>query len=464
MEKKLQDSFDLLNPTKEQSEKMWNDLKKAQVSKQKKKRRADFGYYRYALTAAMITVIVLCSGITINAASGGKLVTAIQEIFGVKQGKQDVAGQAQEIKERGIEVWAPEIYGIDDKYLVFGTQRGLVVYDVTKNGICATIDVQKIGCIYFNSDPKQTHVLVKEDRVILFNSDNGVPFGSSYEFSLEGAEGEITEVNESDNKEQLNNYYNLWEAGQKVYTDTFDKFNEHGTYKELLEKEAMYSERAVSWTTEDGESLISFLVVEAEGYCLYNYHVTNDSFETTSLTMENLYETKDSLEGSEDAELPLFTYCGDNMALKAVCEYFEQDALSYAEAGEVFVPGFVIYEEVQKGEEYLVFGNFWTYSYRRNGNMMESASGGEMPACFHLKENADGYEVISVDVAGDGEEYVKGIKEFTKDYPGLYEKFMNGGEERSEAMKEYMAMYVTANNLDIQYIKEYGWDPVAIFE
>ena len=36
--------------------------------------------------------------------------------------------------------------------------------------------------------------------------------------------------------------------------------------------------------------------------------------------------------------------------------------------------------------------------------------------------------------------------------------------ERRAAASEYAAMYAEQNNLDIEYIKEYGWDPYKIFE
>ena len=45
----------------------------------------------------------------------------------------------------------------------------------------------------------------------------------------------------------------------------------------------------------------------------------------------------------------------------------------------------------------------------------------------------------------------------------MYNKLMNGNEGREEAIREYLRMYVGSNQLDIQYYKEFGWDPVKIF-
>jgi hypothetical protein len=120
---------------------------------------------------------------------------------------------------------------------------------------------------------------------------------------------------------------------------------------------------------------------------------------------------------------------------------------------------------VEKGGELLVFGNFWSFGYLQTGTLLESTGGGEYPACFHLRESGDGYEVVSVDSAGDGAKYAEDIKTFTKGYPGLYRKYMNhdgNKKEREKARKTYLQMYVQGSGLDIRYYKDFGWDPEEI--
>ena len=64
---------------------------------------------------------------------------------------------------------------------------------------------------------------------------------------------------------------------------------------------------------------------------------------------------------------------------------------------------------------------------------------------------------------GDGSEYVKGIKEFCKGYPGMARKYFDyEGKEREEARTALIRMYVKDNDLDIKYYKDYGWDPVPV--
>ena len=33
-----------------------------------------------------------------------------------------------------------------------------------------------------------------------------------------------------------------------------------------------------------------------------------------------------------------------------------------------------------------------------------------------------------------------------------------------EIRKEYIRMYVEDNNLNVEYYKDYGWDPIKLFE
>ena len=160
--------------------------------------------------------------------------------------------------------------------------------------------------------------------------------------------------------------------------------------------------------------------------------------------------------------MPSFVYTGDNLAIAAICDWFSEEAERHAGYGDVWIPSFVILKEADRYGEHLVFGNFWSGGYRLEDETMVQGGGGEMPACFHLKKTEKGYTVVSVEQAGDGEYYAKSIKEFTKGYIGLYEKFMTH-HDNEQAEIEFMRMYAEHNGLDIKYIKHYGWEPVPLY-
>lgn len=466
--REIKTAFNSLNPTQEQSDQMWERLapgadKTREIKREQKKTRS---FSKFALTAAAAVLVVFSSAVGINAATNGEFVEAIKEFVGIKQTKQDVTGQAAELQERGIEVYAPEINYLDKEYLVFGTLRGVLVYNLEAGALEGTIDTQAVGCIYFNSDSKQTHVVKDEDRLVLFNSESEKLSGNYYLYEMGVGTGQELAVAETGSDEAVfDKYYDLWKRAEKNYTDTFSMFADDPVMGQLIQNDkddpAMYGRRSYSWTNAAGEEKLSFLTLKHEQYVLNTYDKAASTFTEKVIDLE-----AGAVGGAtEEVVLPEFVYSGDNKAIASICDYVKTDYYdSYASEGTLFMPAFVIVKEVQEGDDYLVFGNFWSYGYMLNGRILEVSSGGEMPACFHLKATDEGYEVVEVERAGDGADYAKDIREFTRNYPGLYEEFSMTEEERTAARKEFLQMYIRDNNLDIEYYKDYGWDPVKIFE
>ena len=448
MDKKIRSSFENLSPGEEQKNRMWDEIVKKTEKTEKKSHKMP-KIMRLTATFALVAIMLLSIGTMTNAATNGKVMEVIRQVLGIEQLSQSVSGQAQQISEKGTEIWAPEIYGMNDEYIIFGTKRGLVIYDRAEKGISATIDTQKIGCIYFDSMEKDSHVLLDGDNVAVYNSENGQPYGDYYVYNVR-EKGELEPITAEDD------WHEKWLVYQKNYRDTFDMYHESEWFDEYNDKMGeMYGRRALLYD----ESYNFFMIKKGE-YLLYSEN--NGEWEITPLPMGLLFEA----EQTENEVLPMFEYTGENKAIAAICDWFYEDAVRHAERGKIWIPGFIIRHEDDKNGEHLVFGNFWNYGYVRNGNMLEQTSGGEWPSCFHMKELADGsYQVVSVDRARDGNLFAKDIKEFCKGYFGLASKIMkNDTEERRAAASEYAAMYVEQNNLDIEYIKEYGWDPYKIFE
>jgi len=480
-DKKIRESLDKLNPTQEQSERMWERLSAAmeereteektvnieQARKRSKKRKS--AAYRVVQAAAAIAVMFVLA-VAANSMTDGKVYAAIKEFLSFGQSRQDVAGNIADIEKRHTEIYAPEIYSCDGKLMVFGALRGLIVYDMEQAKVAATIDTQEIDCVYYNSDSKHTRVVRDGDSLIVFNmiGEEKVD-GNYYVFDLSKVSGGKLPVSETGNDgEKAQEYVDAWKEQNAKYTDTFDFFCENPAVKDIVLENMKYSERSISFTDAEGTEYNCFIYVQGGVYyyCIYDYK-TKDTKETVMNLEETIEgETAENMVAEVPVTLPEFVYAGDNPAIAAIWEYRKTEALaSYGFEDQVVLPGYIIYKEVQTEEELLVFGNFYEYGYQQMGNVLESTSGGEMPACFHLKSTADGYEVVSVEVTGDGAMYDEGIREFTEGYPGVYEMFFSGDPNACDnAQKEYVAMYVKTNNLDIKYMKNYGWDPVPLFE
>lgn len=486
-DQKIIEALHQLEPTDEQLHKMWMKLSDSQNTKAyRNNRKKHILWKRRSLQLVVPGVILILftsiSYVSLNAAARETVKEAFQNVLGLKQSEQDIIGQAEMIQDKGIEVYAPDILAIDDQYLVFGNLRGLIVYDLISKKVVGTIDTQAIGSIYFDGDKKQTHVIKNKNIITIFNSNKGIPHGKYYEFEIVDHESEAVNLeNASDiesDQQQLQKNYIEWSELQSNYLDTFDYFYDKGLNQSLKynEKECnyMYSHRSYQWMNQNQQEVISYIEVIGKQYYLKSYLVINGTSITAELDLEqeatvsnndNLNSETISSEITSSDVLPQFKYSGDDLIMESICEYFQHNEPITMDSTALWVPAFVIYKVVEKENETLVFGNFHSYTYLKNGSVLETLSGGEMPACMHLVEKNGKLSVSFVERAGDGSNYAKDIKNFTKGYIDLYDSFMSKSElEQDKARAEYLKMYILDNQLDIKYYKDYGWDPVKIVE
>ena len=370
------------------------------------------------------------------------------------------------------DVYAPEIWYLDDDLLVFGNGGGIVLYDRTAGSVSGLIDVQKACSAYFNCDPTRTHVLCDGQQLILYNTQDGKPFGYYHIYDLPDKSKGLPELLDwtSSGKEEgvLNDFINQGKTYEsRHFSDTWD----HVTYvrddSNWESGQSLYSENTFNWIGTDGREYRSILIGDSKqkGYLLYTEDMNDkngSSGETETLDFGIDAALRDKV--LELQQLPPYQYEGDDPALGAViAELVKGEYLDVKEGIDVVLPAPVIYGKKQKGDEVLIFGNFWTFAYSRQGNALVCGSGGEEPACYHLKKQGDNYVITDVQRAMDGEEYMDSIREMTKDYPDLYDKYMEAKDEMETVRREYIQQYVTANDLGIEYYKDYGWDPVELY-
>ena len=409
--------------------------------------------------AASAIVFVACFGV--NHVTGGAITGTIKKIFNIDQGRQDVVGGIDDDMERNP-IYAPNIYYSDANLVLFGGLRGLILYDLQKESVAGFIDVQSIDCIHFNSDTQKTHVINSADGLVIYNTKHNQPIGSYYVYDItECNGGELAPLKKGSDQKQLFSYHSEWKKLNEMVLNTFEFSSGKSNLLYLIKDDfTNYSENSFPWINESSELCYRFLIGKDDTYTLCTYNTVSHKPTRQAIDLSN-YEVPASDGGT--VALNKYTYTGDNPAIKAIYEYLEPEYMEYMEDGQVYIPGYVIHLEENKGDEHLVFGNFWAYGYQLSGNILEVESGGEKPACFHLEKTADGYQVKSVEFVGDGDEYADKIKEITKGYPELYDTFMEQNEEaKMNAQREYLQMYVSDNNLDIKYFKQGGWDPVKI--
>lgn len=357
---------------------------------------------------------------------------------------------------------------MDGNMIIFGGIRGLVIYDLEKQIVMGNVDTQKIDCVYFDSDTKKTHIVKDKEKLVVFNTDNDSVYGEYYIFSLDGLNGgELMPVETGNDVEIFKNYYDMWKVIDMTYVYTFGMAEGKQELEKIVCSDYAHSEHSFVWKNASNEECNSFLIEGESKYILYTYNTADDSVTSQELNLSNVMQnyTTENASGNNVVVLTEYVYTGDNKVVKAIYEYMRDDYFEMFMPDLVMIPAYVIYEEVDAGDEYLVFGNFYIHGYRLTGGILEAESGASMPGVAHLKKTQDGYEVIQMEFAGDGEMYDADIKEFTKDYPEVYDKYFEYNPERDQDIRtEYIRKYVMDNNLDIQYYKDYGWDPIKIFE
>lgn len=453
----VKEAFDQMRPSDEKMNDIWNKIEHGNVGRRK---RIPFRKYLYR-AAVFVLVTVSARFLYVFAIPCGSPGTSEpKEVLYVEQGGQSVVDVAKGILERGLAVYAPDIEFIDDTYVVFGNLRGIIVYNRETKKVAGTIDTQTTGCVYYDSQEKMTHVVKVENELVVFNSENGKAYGSFYKYLIEDINAEYPVIETGEDKAELDKYYEMWENSQKKYVSAFEEFSDVFDFDNLVNvKYGVYSEQSKTWVDVSGKTKMSFLTVEGEQYYLHTYDENKNVVSVEELVLSD--------GGSDGVSIPTFSYTGDDKVRQAIWDYFYKDVVSCAEEGEILIPAFVIAKEVKDDEEILVFGNFWTYEFELNGNLLEDSGGGATAACFHLIQTDTGYDVIYAEEAEDGGLFDESIKKMSKGYPGLYMKWMYcimyGEKERDEALLESLRMYVEDNELDIQYYKMYGWDPVKIF-
>lgn len=436
-DKQIYNIFDKLNPSERQREETWRRINARKPKKSVRKA---------LLIAAVITAAIIASSFGINALSGGKFFEPLKTLFH----GDEVLGQAANIADVDP-IYAPDINYIDDETIVFTTTRGVVFYDRKADKPYKTVDLQKIGCVYiefgteFEEPDFKTHVFCDGKNVVVFNTQKGVigrePYGNAYRYNL-GKGKLVAETIYDDNA--IRGYYRKWQAFRKNYVDTFDAFYDYLIEARYNDGDGMYSFESIRWTDSKRNEQTSFLTVDDTDYRLRSFARGAKKPESKLLY---IISDKDKKAYKKASRLPKFKYTGKDTALAAIIKYEQKTALEELTKKEVWIPAYNVCGRIEQNGELLVFGNFWEFTYVRNGNTLQGISGSENSRCYHLKKSGSGYKVASVDIPREGSLLYEDIIKMTKKYPAVMNQMLG---EISPDM-EFVEMYVKYYDLDIEY-------------
>lgn len=173
---------------------------------------------------------------------------------------------------------------------------------------------------------------------------------------------------------------------------------------------------------------------------------------------------------AETAALPAFAYTGNDPVEAAVIKYMQETDFGYEtpEGGVLIPTPIILVQHINDGEtEATVWGNFWIFTYARNGKILECTSGGENPGVLKLEKKDGEWAVVSAEFAGEGEDYQKDIKKFADGDEKLEEQYgLTVGTDGylPQYQRAAVVEYVRVNNLDIEAFQDAGSDPVSVID
>ena len=435
----MEHTIEQIGPDEKQTDEIWRGVQEKAQQKEKK-----FPIFRVAAAGMCVLALCVATGAGVNAATDGAFFDSVRAFVGMPE-------QQKKVADEGI------MTGRRDS-IVFANERGLMIYGREEQAVLAALDLQALDCNYFNADTVVTHVMMQDNLLYIYNDYKEKSTTEAYTYDLTQV-GQEQALNCVEDPAEIAKIRKNWMAYAKEHCkDTFDTVPAAQTDwngSDILR----YSKKCITWTDAQGIEWNSSLLTYDDGtYKLYTYAVNEPTDVKTETLNLNVSEDATQQEG-----LPAFEYTGEDTILKTICDYMCSEDQGYDTEDAVYIPAPVIYATVTKGDEVTVFANLWSYVYKQNGNALDCEAGGEQPSRLKLKFDGNGgYTITEHLTAGDGEEYVKDIEEFCKEYQVSPEKFIQAGRDDDKIRKKLVKMYVDNNNLDIKYIKDYGWDPIPL--
>ena len=482
-EEDLKQAIHQITPDAQQKEQMWDRLQHTISENGTQKQTTEVTPWRprsrktlaAAFAGTCVIAVCLVTGVGVNAATDGALFQSIREFCGLPAQQKKAADEGLQLKN---EVYAPELTGCSAKYVGFANERALMVYGRQEKKLLAALDLQALDCNYFNTDRVHTRVLLKGEQIYLFNEKNGQQPAQMYVYDL-GKTDTSDALSMTEDVHELETIYQEWKTFSKDnMLETFSNMADGDYWNRLIDagkdgkETGTYSQQCIVWTDEEDSQYRSALVIiGGNDYELYSCPVDDiEKISKEKLLVQTYSEEMHTEASSETSpqDLPEFSYQGNDEVMKMVCDYMMQTKEEEGydlENGNIYVPEPVIVKTVKEGKDLVVFGNFWSSTYYRNGNTLMSDSGGEVPARLRFTPDGNGgYAMKEKIVASDGADYEKSIRAFCKGYPVDPRKLMDSHDAWTKVRKEQLSNYVRQNQLDIEYYKDYGWDPVKLEE
>jgi len=138
----------------------------------------------------------------------------------------------------------------------------------------------------------------------------------------------------------------------------------------------------------------------------------------------------------------------------AISDYLLREIAPYYMQGELCVPSLMIVHE----EDTCVWGDFWVFWYKIEGDTLKTISGGDHPGMMTLRYENNQPQVVNFERVEDGSRFMPTAKRIFGDYLDIFMNMHANESVREAVRREQLYEYVQQNNLNIHYYQDFGWE------
>ncbi len=165
-------------------------------------------------------------------------------------------------------------------------------------------------------------------------------------------------------------------------------------------------------------------------------------------------------------KLPEYDHEYEGELMEEVYDYVEDKNEDMYDKADVGIPcPIIIAVDQTDPDDIKVYGDFQYWTYKLNGDTLETQAGGSYPGLLHLRKEKDGdYDSTKFEAVEDGSKFDESAKKIFGDKYDAFMKVYSDDEAKDAARNQILANYAALNNLSITKVKDYGADAVTLPE
>ena len=142
----------------------------------------------------------------------------------------------------------------------------------------------------------------------------------------------------------------------------------------------------------------------------------------------------------------------------AIDRYLAEQIAAHYAPGEYSVP---VYQEVavngNDSTDIRIWGDFWVYNYKQEGDTLKCVSGGSHPGLMHICQMGESFYVSDFEQVEDGSSFQPSVKRIFGEYFETFQIHHSDGDEHESLRHDVLRAFVRDHGLSATKYQDYGW-------